>query len=177
MNRSQQRMAALMLVVLAVGGGWFGVERLREMRGGIAPASDGTLPTFTLPDLDGHPRSQSEWQGKVLLVNFWATWCPPCRAEIPSFIDAQQRFGAQGLQVVGIAVDDPEAVRDFVKVYGVNFPVLRGDEGGIEVARAMGNRFDTLPFSALFDREGRLVHEHPGLLTSEALEAQLRPLF
>ena len=175
MNAAKRWLIALLLVALATGGGWIGMQKLREGHIPFA-ATSGKLPEFSLPDLDGKPRRHDEWLGKVLVVNFWATWCPPCRSEMPTFIEFQQRYGAQGVQFIGVAIDDPEAVRDFAKVYGINFPVLLGGQDGIELARAMGNRFDTLPYSAVFDRQGNNVHTRGGLFTEQALEAQLRPL-
>jgi thiol-disulfide isomerase/thioredoxin len=167
--------AIALLTLIALGAGWYGMHQAGDGRGQFA-AGDGRLPAFTLPDLDGKPRRHDEWLGKVLVINFWATWCPPCRAEMPTFIDFQQHYGGQGVQFVGIAMDDPEAVRDFARVYGINFPILLGGQDGSELARALGNRFGSLPYSVLFDREGKITYAEAGLFTAEALEAELRPL-
>lgn len=133
-------------------------------------------PGFTLPDLDGQPRSIDEWDGKVLLVNFWATWCPPCKKEIPAFIRLQERYGDAGLQVIGIAIDQADLVRDFAAAMGVNYPLLVGGMGGAEVTEAWGNRFGTLPYSVLVDRQGRVAATRLGELTEEEAEGLLHDL-
>jgi peroxiredoxin len=133
-------------------------------------------PGLTLPDIDGQTRAIDEWNGKVLLVNFWATWCPPCKREIPAFIRLQERYGEAGLQVIGIAIDQVDLVRDFATAMGVNYPLLVGELGSAEVTEAWGNRYGTLPYSVLVDREGRVAATKLGELTETEAEALLRDL-
>lgn len=102
-------------------------------------------PDFALPDLEGHLRKASEWDGKVTIVNFWATWCPPCRKEMPDFVELQELYGSQGVQFIGIAIDNKEKVQDFIDTIGVNYPTLVGDNEAIEVAKQYGDRFGALP--------------------------------
>jgi thiol-disulfide isomerase/thioredoxin len=135
-----------------------------------------TLPEFTLPDLEGRPVASNRWAGKVLVLNFWATWCSPCRREIPLFVRLQNELGSQGLQFVGIAVDAPEPVRDFVVREGINYPVLLGDEASIEMSKQLGNRFQGLPFSVIFDRRGRVIHAHAGELREETIRERIAGL-
>jgi thiol-disulfide isomerase/thioredoxin len=135
-----------------------------------------TLPAFTFNDLDGAQRSSDEWRDKVLLVNFWATWCPPCRKEMPLLIDFQEQLGHKGLQVVAIAMDDPSLVRDFTDVYGITFPVLIGNAEAMRLSNRMGNRFDSLPFTAIYDRNGAIRYLQAGELTRSTLERELNPL-
>lgn len=113
------------------------------------PAAD-----LTLPDLAGKPRSLSEWRGQWLLVNFWATWCAPCMAEIPVLIAAQTRYAPQGLKVLGIAMDDPEAVQATVKAKGFNYPTLVGDEAVATGMEQLGNTLGALPYTVLISPEG-----------------------
>ena len=94
-------------------------------------------PEFTLPDLDGQLRSISEWDGKVIALNFWATWCPPCLKEVPEFVLLQAKYQAQGLQFIGIALQRPEEVRDFVAENGMNYPVLAGELEVIKTGRSL----------------------------------------
>ncbi len=136
----------------------------------------GQLPRFSLPDLEGTTRNSTEWLGKVLVINFWATWCPPCRREMPDFIQLQDEFGAQGLQFVGIAIDQVELVRDFAQSIAVNYPILVGDTDAIELSRTLGNRFSGLPFSVIFDRGGKVLHVQAGELHRERIEEVIRPL-
>ena len=134
------------------------------------------LPSFQLPDIDGDMRDSDEWKGRILVVNFWATWCPPCRKEMPLFIEMQERYADRGLQFVAIAIDDPDLVRDFHDVYGINFPTLIGGAEAIELANRLGNRFDSLPFTAIFDRHGNTRYIQAGEMSQETLERQLLPL-
>ncbi len=135
-----------------------------------------SLPEFSLPDLQGRQRHSSQWAGKLLVLNFWATWCPPCRKEIPDFMALQDELGTKGLQFVGIAIDQAEAVREFAENQGINYPALIGDERSIELSRRLGNRFQGLPFSAIFDRQGKLIHTQAGQLHPDTIREQLSDL-
>ena len=131
-----------------------------------------TRPDFSLPDQHGTMRSISEWNGKLLLVNFWATWCPPCLHEIPVFMELQEFYVSRGVQFLGIAIDSVENVREFANRVELNYPTLHGQLEAIEVARAFGNATGGLPFTALIDRQGNIVARHVGPLD----ETQAREL-
>lgn len=153
-------------------GGWFAQRALSPKEGGAgAPAGLAEMgalrPDFRLPDLDGVMHEVSEWDGKVLVVNFWATWCPPCLKEIPAFVELQEKYGERGLQFVGIAIDRPEVVRDFVAVMAINYPLLIGELAAIEVGKRYGNRLGTLPYTVVVDREGKMVFSKRGELSRE----------
>jgi thiol-disulfide isomerase/thioredoxin len=122
-----------------------------------------------LRDLNGLSRNISEWRGKVLVVNFWASWCAPCREEMPEFIRLQKEFGGRGLQFIGIAIDESEAVQDFLREFPVNYPILLGDEETIAWGGRLGNHAGVLPFSAVFDREGKLISSHLGVFRREQI--------
>lgn len=111
-------------------------------------------PAVSLPDLDGKLRTLKEWPGKWLLVNFWATWCAPCMVEIPALIDAQTRYEQAGLQVLGIAMDDPEAVRALMKEKAFNYPSLVGAEQVQLVMEQFGNTIGALPYTVLIAPDG-----------------------
>ena len=130
---------------------------------------------FTLPDLDGKTHHLSEWNGKILVVNFWATWCPPCRREIPDFVQLQEKYGAAGVQFVGVAVDQPDAIRDFIKTQPINYPILVGDEEG-SISKQFGNNIGALPYTALIDRTGKINVTNRGLFYSADLEAAIKDL-
>ncbi len=132
------------------------------------------LPDFQLPTLEGWKISSSAWQGKVVVLNFWATWCPPCVREMPRFVEIQQRHPE--LQVVGIAIDAPEAVKTFVQQHPLNYPILLGDLPAVELSRRLGNRLQGLPFTAIFDREGKLIYARIGEMTTKTLDEVLTPL-
>ncbi len=117
----------------------------------------------TLPDLDGKKQAISQWRGKVLVVNFWASWCPPCRAEMPGFVDLQKKYGGKGLVFVGIALDSAEKAAGFANSIGVNYPILVDPDSTVL-------SLSGLPFTAVFDRQGNLVATHTGAVPEEKLE-------
>ena len=134
------------------------------------------LPDFNLPDVSGNQHSISEWQGKILVINFWATWCPPCRKEIPEFIALQQQYAAHGLQFIGIAIDDQDAVEEYLASTKINYPMLIGGINGIALAHQLGNSVDAVPFTLVVDRQGQIIYRHPGGLSRERITEIIAPL-
>lgn len=121
-------------------------------------------PEFSLPDLQGKLRNIKEWDGKYIVLNFWATWCPPCRKEIPEFIALQKQYGKSNLQFIGVAIDDEVSVNQFALEMGINYPNLIAEMQGIELARQYGNAMGALPFSVIINPEGQIVARQIGLL-------------
>jgi len=114
------------------------------------------LPDFTLPDLGGKPHRLSDFGGRPLIVNFWATWCEPCRREMPLLQELRRENQQNKLEIVGIAIDNADSVQEFVHKLGVDYPILVGEKGGLEAVSAFG--MDTvLPFSVFADTEGRII--------------------
>jgi thiol-disulfide isomerase/thioredoxin len=113
-------------------------------------------PDFSLPDLDGRNRSIAEWDGNPLIINFWATWCIPCKREIPLFNQLQTEHAPQGLQILGIAVDTPENVREFIATTVMDYPTLVEEQKSQEVASAFRDDFLLLPFTVFLDHAGRV---------------------
>lgn len=132
-----------------------------------APAA--SPPGFSLPDLDGKVHSLKQWQGKFIVINFWATWCPPCRTEIPMFIELQNKYADQGMQFIGIAIDDDVSVQHFSMEMGINYPNLIAESQGIELARQYGNLSGALPFSVLINPEGQIIARHIGILPAKKI--------
>ena len=130
--------------------------------------------SFTLPDLEGEQQSLEQWQGQVVMVNFWAPWCPPCREEVPAFIELQEKYADKGFTIVGITVDTHENAQTFADTMGINYPVLIAEEEGIELAKKYGNKVGALPFTALLDRSGNIVFTHRNELTLEQAEEALQ---
>ena len=131
------------------------------------------VPALSMTDLDGHTLSSASWRGKVVIVNFWATWCPPCRAEIPDLIALQGKYRDR-LQIIGISEDDdsPDVVRKFVAHYKMNYPVVMTTPE----LRKVFTGVNALPTSFIVDREARVVQRHIGMLVAETTEAETRSL-
>jgi thiol-disulfide isomerase/thioredoxin len=129
-----------------------------------------------LKDLEGGSKAIETWRGKVLVINFWATWCAPCRKEIPEFVKMQERLGARGLQFVGIAFDQPGPVGEFAREYGVNYPLLIGGLDTMALMRESGNKAGVLPFTLILDRQGRVARGYRGTLDETILEPEVLPL-
>lgn len=127
-------------------------------------------------DVEGKRQSLSQWRGKVIVVNFWATWCPPCRAEIPEFIQMQEIYQSQGVVFVGIALDQKDKVQAFVDEVGINYPVLLGGVEAVDLARQAGNRVGGLPFTVVFDRAGEIDATEMGEVNQVRLESLIKPL-
>ena len=140
------------------------------------PEAAKTAPPFALPDLDGTVRSSEEWNGMVRVVNFWATWCPPCRKEIPLLKEIQTEFADRGVQIIGIAMDETQAVTDYAQTMQFNYPVLIGQQDAVALGNEFLKDFIGLPFTAFTDREGRIIDIHTGELHRDQIEAYLKPL-
>lgn len=145
-----------------------------DIRLSISPSPAKPAPAWAATDVNGKPIQSSDFAGKIVLLDFWATWCAPCRAEIPIFIDLQNRFGKDGFVVVGISVDTvgPDAVRQFMNDLGMNYPViftsskLEADLGGIP----------SIPTAFVIDRENNIIERHVGFGDPEFWEKELAPL-
>lgn len=133
-------------------------------------------PIFQLPDLNDQLQSVEQWDGQVLVLNFWATWCPPCVREVPMLVELQQELGPKGLQIVGIAVDKRDAAQDFAEQAGVNYPILYGVQSALEVSLLYENDIGALPHTAIVDRQGQIRHIFRGELERQELETALTPL-
>ena len=163
--------SAALIVIVAI---WIGSDELMPHS---PSANQGmAIPPFQLPDLNNEMRNQDDWLGKVVVLNFWAVWCPPCRTEMPEFIELQQEYGEEGLQFVGIAIDTRETVEKFTRQIGVNYPILIGDSNDMLISKKLGNRFEGLPFTAIFDREGKLIHFQIGQISKKRIIEKISPI-
>jgi thiol-disulfide isomerase/thioredoxin len=129
-----------------------------------------THPAFTLPDVSGTDRQFSEWAGKNRILNFWATWCAPCRREIPLLKAFQNEQGDNGFQVIGIAVDLPESVANYAEAAQFNYPVLVGEQDAMAIAESSGVEFVGLPFTMFVASDGELLGAYVGELHQSHLD-------
>ena len=131
---------------------------------------------FRFTDQHGEEHRFSDWDGKVRVVNFWATWCPPCVHEIPMLVSVQESFRARGVQLVGIAVDDPDGAFAMAKDLGMNYPTMADARRTLDLLRAYGSRTAALPFTAFVDGQGTIRDRHTGALTLEQTREKIRTL-
>lgn len=175
---SRPNLFILALALLAaIAGGWL-QHRSRQVPvpPGVHVANVGDLrPDVELLDLEGHERRLSGYQGKRLLLNFWASWCAPCRAEMPALSAAQRKFADQGAIVLGIAMDEPEPVRAFLASHPVGYPVLIGQLASPSTSLRFGDTSEVLPYSVLLDENGRILATQRGVLGAEQLARWLSP--
>jgi peroxiredoxin len=144
--------------------------------GSACPANAKTAKlNFTLKDMTGADIRLSDFKGKVILLDFWATWCGPCKVEIPEFVELQNKYGKDGLQVIGVSVDDTlEKLTPFVRELKMNYPVLLG-LGHDDVQDAYGPIFG-IPVNVVISRDGKICAKHAGMSTKEQFEKEIKSL-
>lgn len=135
-----------------------------------------TLQSRSFSDLTDTNRRLLDWQGKVRVVNFWATWCEPCREEIPALQRVQAKFAESGLETIGISIDHADKVQQFARNMAITYPLLLGDASVIDLARALGNRAGGLPFTLVIDAQGKLLASKLGGITEAQLTEILLPV-
>ncbi len=131
------------------------------------------LLALTLPDPKGSAQSLQQWQGKLLVVNFWATWCPPCREEMPGFSRLQSKFAGHGVQFVGIGIDSADKIQKFSVQTPVSYPLLVGSPGLMEIIGQLGNNAGGLPYTVILGRDGSLQKTRLGAWQESDLEKVL----
>lgn len=167
---------AIAILVATTSG--FAVQRLlqKEPQVVLNPAIGLERVEFSAMDTIGNMRNIKEWDGKIVFLNFWATWCPPCKEEIPHFIELQQEYGDQGLQFIGVAIDDEAAVRKFVDSTGMNYPSLMVQSEGVELAKRYGNGIGILPYTVIINPDGVISNTIQGPLKKERAKQMLEEL-
>lgn len=138
------------------------------------PAGDGrAVLEASLPDVTGKKVRVADIGARVWVINFWATWCPPCRNEIPDLIAVHEAYKDRGAQVVGIAIEQPEPIPDFVKAYKMSYPVLVDRAEGLRLMREVGNNIGALPYTVVLDKDGRILMSKRGVVSRGRLETAL----
>ena len=185
MSKSKQILFVVIVAVVGLGSGFFLNQYLNtndaantapQVKRKVDISTPEFRPEFALKDLEDKVRHAKEWDGKVLLINFWATWCPPCVREIPAFVDLHEAYKDKGFEIIGIAIDNKQAVIDFIDPMGAEYPILLGEETGIKLSQAYGNRLGVLPYSIIVDRSGKIVSTHRNELTFNMVEKEIKPL-
>jgi peroxiredoxin len=151
----------------------FGIQKTRHSRtSGSGNLQGKEAPDFSLASLDGKTLRLSDYRGKAVLLNFWATWCEPCKIEMPWFVQLQKQYGPQGLQVLGVAMDDtdPQDITEFAQKMGVNYPILVGKE-------AVGDQYGGIPYlpsTFYIDRDGKVIDRVYGLVSRSEIEDNIK---
>jgi thiol-disulfide isomerase/thioredoxin len=169
------RIGAFLLVAALAGFSGYYFNRARL----ASPATEAAaqkLMLLSFADLNGKAQTLSQWRGKVLVVNFWATWCPPCREEIPGLMRTQNKYVSNSVKVVGIALDNVPKVRDYVAEMSIDYSLLIGGAEIQATSKDLGNRAGVLPYTVILGRNGKVAYTHAGALTEAALDAALLPL-
>lgn len=174
MNRQLQ--AGIFLMVAAVAGfaGYY-FNRAKPIPPQIEVAAQ-KLMRASYADLNGKYRSLSPTPGKVLVVNFWATWCAPCREEIPELSKIHKKYASKGVELTGIAFDNVSKVKDYAAKMNIDYSLLIGTAETLAISKDLGNQAGVLPFTLVLDRTGTVAYTHAGALTAALLEAVLVPL-
>ena len=170
---------AIGLAAMAAGTGlwqWARQSRVPAAPPPIEAASIAPAALFSASFLDEGrvPRALGQFQGKILVVNFWATWCGPCRAEMPAFERLHQRWSERGVRFVGLSAESPETAASFGRELGISYPLWTGADEVQELSRRLGNRMSVLPFTALIGSAGEVLEQRVGAYTESDLEERLR---
>ena len=147
---------------------------LRDVPPETAEPITTTLWKLDFPDSNGQQQHLSQWRGQIVVLNFWASWCAPCREEMPDFVALRTEYRTKGVEFIGIAMDNPANVTRFLQQFPVNYPILIGEDGAHSLIRQLGNQNGGLPYTIVIDRRGNIVRNHLGRLTRDMLEADLR---
>ncbi len=135
-----------------------------------------SVPIYQLKALDGVVESSDQWAGKVQIVNFWATWCPPCKREIPALMALQEQYGDKGLQIIGIAIDNEQRAKDYAIEHNINYAILLGKSDATDISEMLGNDMGILPYTVIIDRQGKIQYVKYGEADQRTLEKEILPL-
>lgn len=178
LSNKPRTLIAVLIVVSAITGASLALYLKAGIPGAVSipEASLAQLQASSFPDVRNVDQPYSQWQGKIVVLNFWATWCPPCREEMPMFSRLQDELRDRDVQFVGIGIDSPSAIKEFDLRTPMRYPLLIGGSQSLDLARALGNPSGGLPYTVVFDRAGKPVMSRLGLIDEASLSAALQPL-
>lgn len=179
MKSHKRRVLGLIAAVIALISGFFLGNEIRQPEQPGATVSSEAVEQFLktrLSDADGTIQPFAQWHGKILVINFWASWCPPCRDEMPAFARLQAKLQHQQVQFIGISLDSADNVLEFSRLSPVNYPLLVAYSEGSELTRLLGNTRLALPYTVVLDREKRIRLTHLGQITEHDLDKLLQKL-
>jgi len=131
----------------------------------------------TFLDANAKPQALKQWQGKIIVLNFWATWCQPCREEMPELSELNTQYKDKNVIVLGLAIDDVKMIQDFIKETKISYPLLAAEEGGMDLASSFGNNKSVLPYTVIIKPDGGIAKTYFGRISKQQLEAALIKLF
>jgi len=177
-SRWKRRALVIILLAAAALAGWISAGGppplpAADPTAGTAALSSEQFYALAFADLDGHPQALGQWRGKLLVVNFWATWCAPCRKEIPDFAAVSTQYAERGVQFVGLGIDSADNIARFATDQRVPYPLLVAGTGSLPIMTALGNSAMALPFTLIVDGEGRIRLRKLGPMNGESLRASL----
>jgi len=176
MDKSKRRSSFLLAAgaLLAAAGG-VGVN-LMMRKGGADEAAVNALWSLPLQDLSGAPQPLTRWKGKVLVVNFWATWCEPCREEVPALVRTHAKYASKGVEIVGISLDSVAKVKPFAEEFKISYPLVIASIDAIDVTKKLGNNAGGLPYTLVLDARGQARTRRLGGITEAQLSEALDPI-
>jgi thiol-disulfide isomerase/thioredoxin len=174
LNKKNILLFSVVAIVFAVIGAYFAGQRLKPVTS--QPSAANQLFAQTLPDTQGNPQSLSQWKGKILLVNFWATWCPPCVEEMPELVELQHEMTSQNVQIIGIGIDSASNIIEFSLKHKIDYPLYIAGMNGSELSKQFGNQSGGLPFTVLVGPDGQVEKTYLGRLKMKQVREDLTAL-
>ncbi|RDH86801.1 MAG: alkyl hydroperoxide reductase [endosymbiont of Escarpia spicata] len=175
-----KRVLQILLIGSLLAGAWFAGHVINSKYSHVDRTSTSSpiahLPAYRLVDLAGKAHHTSQWSDKVVILNFWASWCPPCQTEMPALSDLQDEWANHGLQILGIAIDKVDDAKTFSVSHPVSYPLFRGGMTEAKLSKRMGNRLLELPFTAAFGRDGQLIFAQAGAIPAASLRKHIEPM-
>lgn len=173
LNKILSPFGAVVLFVIIAASGYFVSEKMDKKDVSISTAE---LFATTLPDENGVPQALSQWQGKMIVLNFWATWCPPCREEMPELSELNTEYQDKNVIVIGIALDEIELIKEFNAENKMSYPLLAAEDTGGNLAANLGNNKSALPYTVIIKPDGTVANTYFGRISKPLLEEALLKL-